>query len=105
MEQKKYNEFKVSMDGKKIVEKMPTLRKTVMIYDHEAKRMNKVSGQTKFYYELTEIKKSELPKEDADGEKAELWEAVDILVAGGKIKKPHHATGIDKLKTIIEENK
>jgi len=59
MEQKKYNEFTVQIDNGKIVQKMPTLRKSVMIYEHEAERLNNVVRQTKTYYELAEEKKIE----------------------------------------------
>lgn len=38
------------------------------------------------------------------GEKATLWAEIDNLVEAGKINKPHHATGISKLKEIINEN-
>lgn len=51
-EQKKYNEFTVTVDNGQIVQKMPTLKGYVMIYPHEAERLNNVFKQTKTYYEL-----------------------------------------------------
>lgn len=52
--QHKYHEFIVQIHDGKIIEKMPTARKTVMIYDHEAERHNNTVNQTKFYYEKAE---------------------------------------------------
>lgn len=54
--QQKYNEYSVSLNKGEIVEKMPTLRKTVMIYPHEAEWYNKRINQNKLYYELAEEK-------------------------------------------------
>lgn len=56
MQQKKYLEFNVLVDGGKIIEKMPTARKSVMVWEHEVERMNSVSMQTRLYYELAEEK-------------------------------------------------
>jgi len=104
MEQRKYNEFKVLMADGKIAEKMPTARKSVMIYEHDAERMNKVSGQTKMYYELAKKPQKEEDGKDADS-KDDLWEQINKLVEDGKIEKPHHATGDKKLIEIINNNK
>jgi predicted RNase H-like HicB family nuclease len=70
--QKKYNEFTVQLENGQIVQKMPTLRKSVMIYPFEAERLNNVVRQTKTYYELAdEVKKViQEPKKETilDGE-------------------------------------
>lgn len=51
--QYKFNEFNVSLDEKgKIIDKMPTKRKSVVIYPHEAEWHNERIEQTKVYYEL-----------------------------------------------------
>lgn len=69
MQQKKYLEFNVQIDGGRIIEKMPTARKTVMIWEHEAERLNSVSRQTRLYYELApeeKVVKKEPVKEPED---------------------------------------
>lgn len=60
--QEKYFEFTVQLDGGKIIEKMPTARKFVMIYDHEAERMNNLVRQTRTFYEKAIVEEMK-PKE------------------------------------------
>jgi hypothetical protein len=55
MKQFKYNEFTVLVVRGEIVEKMPTARKSVMIYEHDAEINNKVCAQTRLYYEKAEV--------------------------------------------------
>lgn len=55
--QYKYNEFIAEIDGEgNVIEKMPTKRKSVVIYPHEAEWHNERKGQTKMYYELAKQK-------------------------------------------------
>lgn len=100
MEQKKYLEFNVQIDGGKIIEKMPTARKFVMIWEHEAERLNSVSKQTRLYYELA--KKEEPKKELKQEEKA-------VVVTKIEITQPFDAEAfvktatIDDFKTLTDE--
>ena len=57
-------------------------------------------------YMWVEVKEEIKPKEaKVEDEKSKLWDEIDKLVAEGKVKKPHHATGEEKLKKLIEEAK
>jgi len=55
----KYYEYNVQLDGGKIVEKMPTPRKHVTLYPHDAERNNSTVKQTKLWYELADAPKEE----------------------------------------------
>lgn len=60
----KYNEFSVVLDRDgKILDKMNTARKTVVIYPHEAEYWNERIQQNKMYYELVEEIKEGKTKE------------------------------------------
>ena len=92
--------FEVTKDGKPVVGDY--IRET-RITDAQAEILNDnalTSGYMWVEVELEEIKSKEAEVKD---DKAELWEKIDALVVEGKIKKPHHATGIEKLKQIIKE--
>lgn len=90
MEQKKYLEFNVQIDGGKIIEKMPTARRSVMIYEHEAERLNNVSRQTKLYYELA--KKEEVKKET----EKEIAKDESLVVTKIEIPQPFDAESFVK---------
>jgi len=79
MEQKKYNEFTVVIQDGKIIEKMPTARKSVMIYEHEAERLNNSTIQTKIHYELA--------KKQLNENKADKATSNEILKTKEEIKK------------------
>jgi hypothetical protein len=91
MEQHKYNEFDVQVDNGRIVQKMPTLRKSVMIYDHDAERNNSVFRQTKLWYELVDDEK---PKET-------VKEPIVTIVA--KIDLPQPIDGVKLLEGLTGE--
>jgi hypothetical protein len=88
MGQKKYNEFTIQVDKGKIIEKMPTARKSVMIYEHEAELLNNVSKQTKFYYELAEVSKETITIEKSEKLLNDLrFEAKELGIKGYQIMK------------------
>jgi len=91
MKQEKYLEFNVQIDGGKIIEKMPTARKVVMIYEHEAERLNSTSRQTRLYYELA--KKEEVKKEP---EKETKEKEEVVVVAKIDIPQPFDAESFVK---------
>lgn len=59
-----YNEFSVELDDKgKVIEKMPTKRKTVVIYPHEAEYWNDRITQNRLFYELNDKANEEKTEE------------------------------------------
>jgi hypothetical protein len=103
--QKKYNEFTVQLQNGQIVQKMPTLIKSVMIYPFEAERLNKVVRQTKTYYELAEeVKKvvPEPPKEIIlDGEELKKDLTLEKLMEYSEAQV-HAAFSLMSKKAILE---
>ena len=109
----KYDVFEVkNRNGMWVVDKdgnpeLGELLKTVTLSKRDADLLNRNAmgdegvGFGKFYIE--HIEKTEKQVEKDERTKENLWKVIDILVSEGKIEKPHHATGVDKLKTIIKE--
>lgn len=96
MKQEKYLEFNVQIDGGKIIEKMPTARKYVMIYAHEAERLNSVSRQTRLHYELAK-------KEEAKKEPVKQQEDEEVVVITKiDIAQPFDAEGFVKTAKLEE---
>lgn len=87
MEQQKYLEFNVQIDDGKIIEKMPTARKSVMIYAHDVEILNSVSRQTRLYYELAKKETKKEPEEVV---------AKETVVAKIDIPQPFDAEGFVK---------
>ena len=93
MKQEKYYEYIVQMQNGKVAEKMPTARKSVMIYPFEAERLNSTVAQTKLFYEKATVEtmkgKEELAETSSKDDKLEelRMQAKDLGVRGAHTMK------------------
>lgn len=85
--QEKYFEFTVQLDGGKIIEKMPTARKFVMIYDFEAERHNNQVRQTKLFYEKAEDQSADKGSEDLSNLEVLRQKAKELGIKGVHVMK------------------
>lgn len=109
----KYNEFSVELDNNgKVLEKMPTKRKSVTIFPHEAKHWNDRIDQNRLLYELADSEEKKriaaenekLKKETEKRKKAEERLALEKEANDLKIQF-RSDIGDDKLREKIETEK